>query len=48
LPNLSDDLSYSFLENNLKLALAQLYSASKAITKTIKALKDELARIDDS
>lgn len=32
----------------MKLSLAQLYSSSKAITKTIKALKEELARISDA
>jgi biotin operon repressor len=46
-PNISEELVYEYLGNNIKLSLAQLYSSSKAITKTIKALKDELARIED-
>jgi hypothetical protein len=48
LPKISDELANSFLENNVKLSLAQLYSSSKAITKTIKALKEELTKIQDA
>lgn len=48
LRSLGDDLINSFLDNNVKLSLAQLYSSSKAITKTVKALKAQLARIEDA
>lgn len=48
LQHLNEDLGSGFLENNTKFCLAQLYSLSKSINKSVKLLKEESERLKGS